>query len=125
MRPSPMGIGGESGHWAYSTSKHALAGLVYSVSRELGCEGIRINAVAPGPTRGTQMTRDLEIALPDAYAQLARATALQRWAEPDEMAAVIEFLASPAASYVTGLVMAADGGAVCGTGLVPPKSLAP
>ena len=47
---------------------------------------------------------------------------LQRWAEPDEMASVMEFLISPAASYVNGHAMVADGGAIVGTGLLLPAS---
>ena len=53
--------------------------------------------------------------------QLTAQVPLQRWASPDEMAAVMEFLISPAASYVNGHAMVADGGAIAGTGLLPPK----
>ena len=118
---STMGIAGESENSAYCASKHALVGLVHSLSRELGWQGIRINALCPGPTR-TGMTSLLEDAAPEHFEALRRAVPLQRWAEADEMASCLEFLVSPAASYVNGHVMVADGGAVVGTGLAPPAS---
>lgn len=118
---STMGIAGDSENWAYGTSKHALIGLVRSLSRELGWQGIRINALCPGPTK-TGMTGMIEEVAPAHYELLKRQVPLQRWADPDEMASVIEFLISPAASYVNGHAMVADGGAVVGTGLLAPAS---
>jgi len=118
---STMGLGGDSENWAYGTSKHALIGLVRSLSREIGWEGIRINALCPGPTK-TGMTGMIEDVAPEHYELLKRAVPLQRWADPDEMASVIEFLISPAASYVNGHAMVADGGTITGTGLVPPAT---
>jgi meso-butanediol dehydrogenase / (S,S)-butanediol dehydrogenase / diacetyl reductase len=118
---STMGIGGDAENWAYGTSKHALIGLVRSLSRELGWQGVRINALCPGPTK-TGMTGMIEEVAPAHYELLKRQVPLQRWADPDEQAAVIEFLISPAASYVNGHAMVADGGAVVGTGLLPPAS---
>ena len=117
-----MGIAADAGNWAYSASKHALIGLVRSLSRELGWEGIRINALCPGPTRDTGMTGGIETISPETYELLKRNVPLQRWADADEMASVMEFLISPAASYVNGIAMVADGGAVTGTGLLPPKA---
>ena len=119
---STMGIAADAENWAYSASKHALIGLVRSLSRELGWEGIRINALCPGPTRDTGMTGGIETIAPQTYELLKRNVPLQRWAEADEMASVMEFLISPAASYVNGIAMVADGGAVTGTGLLPPKA---
>ncbi len=121
LTSSTMGIAGDSENWAYTASKHALIGLVRSISREVGWENIRINALCPGPTE-TGMTGALKTLSPPGYNHLGRSTALQRWADPDEMASVLEFLISPAASYVTGHAMVADGGAVVGTGLVLPKA---
>jgi NAD(P)-dependent dehydrogenase (short-subunit alcohol dehydrogenase family) len=118
---STMGIAGDSENWAYGTSKHALIGLVRSLSRELGWQGIRINALCPGPTK-TGMTQGIEEVAPAHYDLVKRQVPLQRWADPDEMASVIEFLISPAASYVNGHAMVADGGAVVGTGLLLPAS---
>ncbi len=117
---STMGLGGDSENWAYGTSKHALIGMVRSVAREVGWEGIRINALCPGPTK-TGMTAAVEDASLAHYVMLEKKVALQRWADPDEMASVIEFLVSPAASYVSGHAMVADGGAIVGTGLLDPK----
>lgn len=118
---STMGLGGDSENWAYGTTKHALIGLVRSLSRELGWEGIRINALCPGPTR-TGMTGMIEDVAPAHYELLMRQVPLQRWADPDEMASVIEFLISPGASFVSGHAMVADGGAIVGTGLLAPKA---
>ncbi len=119
---STMGVAGDAGNWAYCASKHALIGLVRSLSREIAWEGIRINALCPGPTQETGMTAPIRDVAPAHYEMLARSVPLQRWAEPDEMAAVLEFLVSPASSYVNGHAMVADGGAVVGTGLMPPAA---
>lgn len=118
---STMGLAGDSENWAYGMTKHAVIGLVRSLSRELGWEGIRVNALCPGPTR-TGMTGMMEEVAPAHYQLLTRQVPLQRWADPDEMASVVEFLISPAASYVSGHALAADGGAMVGTGLLAPKT---
>jgi meso-butanediol dehydrogenase/(S,S)-butanediol dehydrogenase/diacetyl reductase len=107
---STMGLGGDAGSFAYAMAKHALIGLVRSLSREVGYEGIRVNAVCPGSTR-TGMT-DLIKDIAAHNELMKRHVPLQRSAEPDEMASVIEFLISPAASYVNGHALVADGGAM-------------
>jgi len=117
---STMGLAGDAENWAYCAAKHGLIGMVRSLAREVGWEGIRINALCPGPTRATGMTAPLEAEARVHYDALARAVPLQRWADPDEMASVIEFLVSPASSYVNGHALVADGGALVGTGLVLP-----
>ena len=127
LTSSTMGIGGDADNWAYSMTKHALIGLTYSLARELGCEGIRVNALCPGPTKtaiaGLEGAGDDAAAdLPAHFHLLKKAVPLQRWAEPDEMASVLEFLIGEAASYVNGHALIADGGAICGTGLVAPKT---
>jgi NAD(P)-dependent dehydrogenase (short-subunit alcohol dehydrogenase family) len=119
---STMGIGGESENWAYCASKHAVIGMVRALSREVGWENIRLNALCPGPVRGTGMTSFVEQMAPEHYQMMASKVPLQRWAAPDEMASVLEFLISPASSYVNGHVMVADGGTVNGTGLTGPKT---
>ena len=116
---STMGLAGDSENWAYGMTKHALVGLVRSLSRELGWEGIRINALCPGLTE-TGMTSALKEVAPEHHLAVSAGVPLQRWASPDEMAAVMEFLISPAASYVNGHAMVADGGAITGSGLLPP-----
>lgn len=118
---SAMGVSADAENWAYCSSKHALIGLVRSLSRELGWEGIRINALCPGAVLGTGLTAGIQ-QMPERLAALERQIPLQRGADPDEMAAVMEFLISPASSYVNGLAMVADGGAIVGTGLLPPKA---
>lgn len=124
---STMGLAGDAENWAYAMTKHALIGLVRSLSREIGWEGIRINALCPGPTKtaiaGMEgMGGVAEDDLPPHYHALKRSVPLQRWADPDEMASVIEFLISPAASYVNGHAIVADGGAMVGSGLMVPKA---
>ncbi|MBU6269189.1 MAG: SDR family oxidoreductase [Sphingomonadales bacterium] len=121
LTSSTMGVAGDAENWAYCATKHAVIGLVKSLSRELGWENIRINALCPGPTF-TGMTEAIKQVAPGHAEAMARSVPLQRWAEPDEMASVLEFLVSPAASYVNGHALVADGGAVVGTGLVLPKA---
>jgi meso-butanediol dehydrogenase / (S,S)-butanediol dehydrogenase / diacetyl reductase len=117
---STMGLGGDNENWAYGAAKHGLVGLVKSLSRELGWEGIRINALCPGLTL-TGMTEAVEQA-PEHFRHLAAQVPLQRWAAPDEQAAVMEFLISPGSSYISGHALAADGGAIVGSGLMLPAS---
>jgi len=118
---STMGLGGDSENWAYGAAKHGLVGLVKSLARELGWEGIRINALCPGLTL-TGMTGEIQQVAPAHYEHLGAQVPLQRWAQPDEQAAVMEFLISPAASYVSGHAMAVDGGAIVGIGLMAPAT---
>lgn len=122
LTSSTMGLAADAGNWAYCAAKHGLIGMVRSIAREVGWEGIRINALCPGPTRGTGMTSALETAGSGHFEALARAVPLQRWADPDEMASALEFLVSPASSYVNGHALVADGGAMTGTGLVGPMT---
>jgi len=121
---STMGVAADADNWAYGSSKHAVIGLVRSLAREIGWEGIRVNALCPGPTQNTGMTTNVAERAPERYELLKRNVPLQRWADPDEMASVLEFLISPASSYVNGMAMVADGGAMIGTGLLPPKASA-
>jgi 3-oxoacyl-[acyl-carrier protein] reductase len=90
----------------YAASKGALITLTTSLGRLLAPHGIRVNAVAPGGIVSPMSDR----MLPEAREQLIRRTALGRFAEPDEIAAVVAFLASDDASYVTGATIDANGG---------------
>lgn len=114
---STHGIAGDAGFSVYSATKHAAVGFAKSLARELGPLGVRVNAVCPGPIRGTGMSAPIEQNAPAAYDAIRRAVPLRRWAEADEIAAVIEFLASPNASFVSGVALPVDGAAVAGSGL--------
>ncbi|MGE4431319.1 MAG: SDR family NAD(P)-dependent oxidoreductase [Sphingobium sp.] len=119
---STHGLAGDANFWAYSATKHGVVGVVKSAARELGWEGIRINAVCPGPTRATGLSTDFEVQAPDVFHALARNVPIQRWGEPKEIAAAIAFLANPASSFVTGIAMPVDGGGMTGSGLLPPNT---
>jgi len=89
----------------YATNKAALSGLTKGLARDLGSRGITVNLVQPGPT-DTAMN---PAAGPAADPQ-RQITALGRYADPDDIAAAVAFLASAQADYVTGATIAVDGG---------------
>ena len=91
----------------YVASKHGLVGLTKSMSLDWAPE-VRVNAVAPGYV-STELTEDLE-SNERLRQSIVDRTPLERFAEPEEIAGPVVFLASDAASYVTGTVLAADGG---------------
>ncbi|HWV48919.1 MAG TPA: SDR family oxidoreductase, partial [Microbacterium sp.] len=103
----------------YTTAKHALIGLVRSIARDYGPDGVRANAVCPGWVRTPMADEEMDefaaaAGLRDrasAYAEVTRDVPLARPAEPAEIADVVRFLASPSASYITGAVIPIDGGA--------------
>ena len=100
-----------------NTARTGVVGLAKSMATELGAYGIRVNNVGPGPTR-TDRILDLArqraesggMTLDDALSDDASAIPLGRLGEPEEFANVVTFLASPAASYVTGITLQVDGG---------------
>jgi NAD(P)-dependent dehydrogenase (short-subunit alcohol dehydrogenase family) len=94
---------GLAGGAAYGATKAALASLTQGWAAEFSPRGIRVNAVAPGPIYTRPESREL-------FDTLGATTALHRAADPAEIAEVVAFLASPRASYVTGAIVAADGG---------------
>lgn len=97
-----------AGDALYTASKAGLTGLTRAMSAELGPNGITVNAIAPGYV-ATQANADM-VADPKITEFLKARTALGRWATPDELAGAAVFLASDAASYVTGHVLTVDGG---------------
>ena len=103
---SVSGLVGNAGQANYAATKAGLLGLTKSLAREIAGKSITVNAVAPGFIE-TDMTDEL----PDAVKSGARdATALGRFGQPEEIAAAVAFFASEEASYITGQVLAVDGG---------------
>jgi meso-butanediol dehydrogenase/(S,S)-butanediol dehydrogenase/diacetyl reductase len=121
---SVSGLGGDPLMWAYNTAKGGVVNFVRAAAIDLGTEGIRVNAVCPGPIGGTGMTTPMELHAPDRYEELRRSVPLGRFGRPDEVAAAIAFLLSPDASYVNGVMLPVDGGANAGSGLFQPNSRA-
>jgi NAD(P)-dependent dehydrogenase (short-subunit alcohol dehydrogenase family) len=107
----------ESGMAHYNASKGGIVALVKSAALDLGPYGVRVNAVAPGMirTRANYITED-----PVAGPEYLKGVPLGRFAEPAEMAAVVAFLASDDASYVSGELLVADGGTTIGVRLPLP-----
>ena len=103
---SVVGLLGSAGQANYAASKAGLVGFARSRARELGSRSITVNVVAPGPV-ATDMTAALG---EERIAELTAAVPLGRMADPDEVAGVISFLASPDAAYITGAVIPVDGG---------------
>lgn len=103
---SVVGIEGQSGFAAYAASKAAVIGATKAVAKELAEQGIRVNAVAPGYV-DTDMARTLDDAQ---RARVLGRIPFGRFASADEIARVIEFLASDASSYMTGQVLVVSGG---------------
>jgi 3-oxoacyl-[acyl-carrier protein] reductase len=99
---------GSNNHAHYAASKAGLSGLTYSLAKELGKHGITANLVAPGRIE-TDMLYERSAGRMDEW---LRQTPLGRLGKPEEVAAAIAFLASPAASYITGATLHVNGGQV-------------
>jgi 3-oxoacyl-[acyl-carrier protein] reductase len=105
---SVSGQAGQMGQSNYSSSKAGLIGLTKATAREVASRGITCNAVAPG-----MITTDLTTGLPDALKeQMVAATPLGKFGTVDDVANAVTFLASDEAAYITGHVLAVDGGLV-------------
>ena len=108
----------EPGQGVYAATKSGIVQMVRALAAELGSSGVRVNALAPGVVE-TPLTSPIKNR-PDWYNAYAEKNVLHRWAAADEMVGPIVFLASDAASYVTGTVLFADGGWTAADGRFEP-----
>ncbi len=107
---STAGSSAFAGGGPYVTAKHAILGLTKAAALDYASQGIRVNAVAPGPIDTHRLK-----AAPEEYRERARqAVPLRRLGEPEEVAEAVLWLCSPAASYVTGASLSVDGGRLAG-----------
>ena len=103
---SVVGVHGNAGQTNYAASKAGLIGLTKALAKELGGRGIRVNAIAPG-----YISTELTDALPEAAREaILGQTPLGRLGDPADVARAVRFLVSDAAAFVTGDVLAVDGG---------------
>jgi 3-oxoacyl-[acyl-carrier protein] reductase len=103
---SVVGLMGNAGQCNYAASKAGIVGFTKSLARELGSRGVTVNAVAPGFIQ-TAMT---DVLPDDVKERLNRQIPLGKLGTPEDVAAAVLFLASPAAAYITGEVLRVDGG---------------
>ncbi|MDU0057713.1 SDR family oxidoreductase [Klebsiella pneumoniae] len=102
----------------YVTAKHALIGLMRSIARDYGPQGVRANAICPGwvttPMADEEMIPLMQehgLSLTEAYQRVCRDVPLRRPASPEEIAQACQFLCSPQAAIISGATLVADGGA--------------
>jgi len=109
---STYGHQGAAGASVYAASKHAVEGMTKSAALEAASSGVRVNAVAPGPTETGMLNRFTGTA--ERKAALGKTVPLGRLGDPEEIARAAVFLASEKASFITGQVLTADGGKTAG-----------
>ena len=105
---STMGHRGAPGASIYTASKHAVEGMTKSAALEAAAFGVRVNAIAPGPVETAMLDRFA--GSPDRKAGLAAGVPLKRTGRPEEIADAIVFAASSKASFITGQIIAVNGG---------------
>ena len=103
---SIVGVQGNAGQTNYAASKAGLIGFTKSLAREIGSRNVRVNAIAPGFIT-TELT---DVLAEEQRDRLRASTALGRLGEPEDVARCVRFLASDAAGFITGCVIAVDGG---------------
>lgn len=103
---SVVGLMGSAGQVNYAATKSGLVGMARALAREYGSRGLTFNVIAPGFVE-TDMTAELSQTLREKY---VGAIPLGRFCSPEEVAAVVKFIASPEAAYITGAVIPVDGG---------------
>lgn len=108
----------EPGQSIYAATKAGTRQLVRTLAAELGPQGVRVNAIAPGVVE-TPLTAPIK-SKPDWYQAYAHKSVLQRWAQPHEIVGAVVYLASEASSYVTGSLLFVDGGWTAADGRFTP-----
>jgi 3-oxoacyl-[acyl-carrier protein] reductase len=112
---SIMGVAyGWDEHVHYSAAKAGVSGLVRGLAVELGGHGVRVNGVAPGYIRTAQLLSEKHSLGPEGAKTVGEIVPLGRIGQPDDIADVVDFLASESARYLTGQVITVDGGLMVG-----------
>ncbi|WP_417241207.1 SDR family NAD(P)-dependent oxidoreductase [Celeribacter halophilus] len=117
---SVMSISARPGVISYTASKHGVLGLTRGLAAELGAYNITVNAIGPGYIL-TEMNRHV-LGTPFEY-RIRERTPMARWATPEELGGTAVFLASDAASFVSGQILMVDGGLTCNSLLVESANL--
>jgi len=108
------GLKGSRGRSAYSASKHAVSGLTRSAALDYAAQGIRINAVCPGMVNTPMAVFVTKNYDPEIVSRMVAQEPIGRFGEPEEIAAAVVWLCSPAASFMVGHAMTVDGGLLAG-----------
>lgn len=111
---STAGLCGARWQALYSASKHGVLGLTRTAALELATSRIRVNAVCPGVVQRTTLVERVKAEQPEMAQMIAATHPMNRVADPEEVAAAVLWLASDAASFVTGSALSVDGGFMAG-----------